>query len=177
MANIYRINSEHFRFSDLSKGPSATSVLKFLVLLVLAPNSSCTVSICRDCTWSHRDPTRIYQVTSRKMVQQISIHISPCTSISLSCISQKIPCVPVQRSSPVVPGRPRVVPGSSLRQPQGKDLKLMNRSPELDCPKAQDLHRVVDEQIYGHGSKPMVPYLGAWTSIYHLFWCSLGHTI
>ena len=27
---------------------------------------------------------------------------------------------------------------------------------------------------YGHGSKPMVPYLGGWTSIYQLFWCSLG---
>ena len=29
-------------------------------------------------------------------------------------------------------------------------------------------------QWYGYGSKPMMPYLGAWTSIYHLFWCSLG---
>ena len=27
----------------------------------------------------------------------------------------------------------------------------------------------------GHGSKPIVPYLGGWTSIYHLFWCSLGY--
>ena len=27
----------------------------------------------------------------------------------------------------------------SLRQPQGKDLKMMNSSPELDCPKAQDV--------------------------------------
>ena len=26
-----------------------------------------------------------------------------------------------------------------------------------------------------HGSKTMVPYLGGWTSIYHLFWCSLGY--
>ena len=28
--------------------------------------------------------------------------------------------------------------------------------------------------IYGHGSKPMMPYLGGWTCIYHLYWCSLG---
>ena len=28
--------------------------------------------------------------------------------------------------------------------------------------------------IYGHWSKPMVPYLSGWTSIYQLFWCSPG---
>ena len=29
--------------------------------------------------------------------------------------------------------------------------------------------------VYGHGSIPMVPYLGGLTSIYHLFWYSLGY--
>ena len=29
-----------------------------------------------------------------------------------------------------------------------------------------------DSQEYGHGSKPIVPYLRGWTSIYQLFWCS-----
>ena len=28
---------------------------------------------------------------------------------------------------------------------------------------------------FGHGSKPIVPYFGGWTSIYHLFWCSLEY--
>ena len=28
---------------------------------------------------------------------------------------------------------------------------------------------------FGYGSKPIVPYLGGWTSIYNLFWCSLGY--
>ena len=31
------------------------------------------------------------------------------------------------------------------------------------------------ELLHGYGSKPMVPYLGGWTSIYNLFWCSLGY--
>ena len=30
---------------------------------------------------------------------------------------------------------------------------------------------------YGHGSRPIVPYLGGWTSIYHLFWCSQMGTL
>ena len=34
--------------------------------------------------------------------------------------------------------------------------------------------QTLGRNLYGHGSKPIVPYLGGWTSIYHLFWCSPG---
>ena len=59
---------------------------------------------------------------------------------------------------------------------QKRFLQSRNSQPCLSCfkssaprPKVFAIH-----QLHGHGSKPMVPYLGGWTPIYHLFWCSLG---